>query len=104
MNQTQNFSQTFGALEDSHLQPQKNTTHDAQISARDFINLQEDDESFHFENFPSETDEAPRLQKVKQIAVKPKLKEDDRSGSDLNIHNTNLERDLDLVRKNFQDR
>lgn len=75
LNQTQHFSQTFGGFdEDSNLMNQvthdsrflnQKTTHDGVLSARDFINMQ--DQSKSIENFESETDEQP--QKIREIPI-----------------------------------
>lgn len=84
------------------------TTQDAQVSARDYINMQEE-KSFQvsaksIENFDTETDEMPKLQRVREMPVQQKRKETGRAGSDLNIYNANFEADLQIVRESFQHR
>jgi len=84
------------------------TTQDAQVSARDYINMQEE-KSFQvsaksIENFDTETDEMPKLQRVREMPVQHKRKETGRVGSDLNIYNANFEADLQVVRESFQHR
>ena len=67
----------------------------------------QEEKSFHvsskscIENFDTETDEMPKLQRVREMPVQQKRKEPLRSSSDLNIYNANFERDLQVVRQSF---